>query len=433
MRLLVEPTTRPLSHELVIPNSKYHAHRALILASLADGPSRILGLTHAQHVGFTIKLLRDLGVGVRIEGESIVVEGHGPYHPVCPTVSAGSSGTTLYFMIGLCALADRPVTIRAQRYFLRRPIQPLLECLRELGVETDSDDGCPPIRVRCGRPAGGHVRIPGTLSQWLSGLLLTAPFARRETIIEVEGALNERPYVHLTLSMMRQFGLEAEVSRDWRRYVVPPNQRPHPATVELPADISAAAFGLAITALHPADVLLRGLKGTGGGSNDHPEAAFLELVREMGVPMQYDESLHGVRVRHDGVRPRAVHVDCRETPDMLPIVATLAAFADGETLIDNIDHVRLKESDRVSAMLQLNRMGGHLRIRDSSLAIRGVDRLCGRELSSFNDHRVLMSLAIAATRANGPTHLTYPHAYRISYPEFLDAMNGIGANMECVS
>ena len=95
MRLLVEPTTRPLSHELVIPNSKYHAHRALILASLADGPSRILGLTHAQHVGFTIKLLRDLGVGVRIEGESIVVEGHGPYHPVCPTVSAGSSGTTL--------------------------------------------------------------------------------------------------------------------------------------------------------------------------------------------------------------------------------------------------------------------------------------------------------------------------------------------------
>lgn len=118
---------------------------------------------------------------------------------------------------------------------------------------------------------------------------------------------------------------------------------------------------------------------------------------------------------------------------MLPILAALAAFADGETVISNIGHARLKESDRVAAMLQLNAMGARLRISDSRLIIQGVDRLAGADLSSFNDHRVLMSLAIAATRATCRSRLTYPNAYRISYPEFLDAMNGIGAHMECNS
>lgn len=118
---------------------------------------------------------------------------------------------------------------------------------------------------------------------------------------------------------------------------------------------------------------------------------------------------------------------------MLPIVAALAAFAEGETVISNIDHARLKESDRVAAMLQLNTMGGRLRVSDSQLIIQGVERLSGADLSSFNDHRVLMSLAIAATRATSRSRLTYPNAYRISYPEFLNAMNGIGARMECTA
>ncbi|HVW70358.1 MAG TPA: 3-phosphoshikimate 1-carboxyvinyltransferase [Steroidobacteraceae bacterium] len=430
MRLLVDPVRGPLSHELLIPNSKYHAHRALILASLVPGRSRIIGLTHARHVAFTIKLLRGLGTSIQVEGDSLIVDG-GPYQPMYPELSAGSSGTTLYFMIGLCALAERPVTLQAQRYFMRRPIRPLLESLDQLGIGTTSSEWCPPIRVEPGRPRGGSISVPGTLSQWLSGLLLVAPFARTDTTIEVQGALNERPYVDLTVSMMRQFGLEVAVRDDGRRYVIPSNQQPRPATIVLPPDISTAAFGLGIAALHPANILLKGLNGD---SRDHPEAAFLDVIRAMGLPMQPEPASHGVRIRHGGFRPRAVRVDCRETPDILPILAALATFAEGETVLDNIEHVRLKESDRVSAMLQLNRIGGRLRIKGSTLTIRGVERLRGgRDLSSFNDHRVLMSLAIAATRADDSTRLTYPHAYRISYPDFLDAMNAIGARMECVA
>ncbi len=431
MRLLVEPTRQPLSHELTIPNSKYHAHRALILASLAPGRSQIVGLTHAKHVSYTLSVLRGLGTSIRVEGDTFFVEG-GPYRPRRPTLSVGSSGSTLYFMIGLCALADTPVTLVGQRYFQRRPVGPLLEALQQLGIGISSNHGCPPIRIESGRPKGGHIRIAGTLSQWISGLLLIAAFAERQTTIDIEGPLNERPYVDLTLSMMEQFGLRVEASADRRRFIVPPNQQARPAIVRLPPDIGSAAFGLAIAALHPSDILLRHLR-LNGALTDHPERAFLDVIREMGLRMEEDDGAGGVRVRHDGFRPRAVRVDCRETPDILPILATLAAFADGETVIENVDHVRLKESDRVAAMLQLNHMGAKLQIDGSRLVIRGVERLNGRDLSSFNDHRVLMSLAIAGTRATGYTLISYPNAYRISYPEFLNAMHGIGVKMECVT
>lgn len=431
MRLLVEPNYQSLSHELTIPNSKYHAHRALILASLAAGRSEIVGLTHAKHVSYTLNVLRGLGTSIRVEGDTFYVEG-GAYHPKRPVLSVGSSGTTLYFMIGLCALANQPVTLIGQRYFQRRPVGPLLEALGTLGLRITSNQGCPPIRIENGRPKGGHVRIAGTLSQWISGLLIIAPFAERETTIEVDGPLNERPYVELTLAMMRQFGLHAEASEDRRKFVVPPNQQAQPARVRLPPDIGSAAFGLAITALHPSDILLRHLR-LNGALSDHPEKAFLDVIREMGLNLIEAPDEDGVRVRHQGFRPRPLRIDCRETPDILPIVATIAAFADGETVIENVDHVRLKESDRVAAMLQLNRMGAHLRVGGSRLVIRGVERLKGRDLSSFNDHRVLMSLAIAGTRADSYTLISYPNAYRISYPEFLNAMHGIGVKMECVT
>ncbi|MGB6518904.1 MAG: AMP-binding protein, partial [Candidatus Cybelea sp.] len=241
--------------------------------------------------------------------------------------------------------------------------------------------------------------------------------------------LNERPYIALTAEMMRAFDLHVRISPDWRHFEIEPEQQARPATVELPPDIGSAAFGIAVTAIHPSDVLFRGLQKLPGELPDHPEGAFIEIAREMGVPMTYDERERAVRVKHDGVELRGVRVDCRDIPDMLPILSTLGTFAKGETVLENIRHVRLKESDRVAAMLQLNRMGGHLELHDDRLVAHGVSQLRGAHLSSFNDHRILMSLAVAASRAEGQSTLTYPHAYRISYPRFLEGMRSIGVPM----
>ena len=439
MQLFVTGSETPVSGELTVPVSKYHAHRALVLASLAPGRSVIRGLSDTRQVGWTIGVLRALGTRIEIEGDSYVVHGgrydttgdvvdHGS-SSAAGVLNVGSSGTTLYFMTGLAALADRPVTLTGMKYFRRRPIRALLEALGELGVQYSATDGCPPITVQPGRPQGGHVSIPGTLSQWLSGLLLLAPFARRETTITVTGELNEQPYVELTVRMMRHFGLEVEHSDDWRSFTVRPGQTARATEYRIPPDLGSAAFGLAATAIHPSDVLFRGLTATSAGQTDHPEAAFLDIVREMGLPLERDGATGFVRVRHDGIRLRAIDLDCQPIPDLLPVVSALATFAEGTSTLQNIGHIRLKESDRVNAMLQLNKLGGRLVDSGSTLSITGVERLEGAPMSSFNDHRVLMSLAVAATRARGTSQLTYPRAYRISYPEFLDAMTGVGLTM----
>ncbi|MCQ1955294.1 3-phosphoshikimate 1-carboxyvinyltransferase [Arthrobacter sp. zg-Y826] len=429
MYLSVLGTHSGISGSVQVPNSKYHAHRALILASLAPGTSRISGLTDARHVQYTVAALRQLGTAIEVQDDTFIVHG-GPYRPRRAVVSAGSSGTTLYFMAGLASLGTRDVVVTGQKYFQRRPIGALLAALREMGVDIASNGGCPPLQVAHGRPRGGEVHISGTLSQWISGLLLLAPFARSETTVLVDGPQNETSYVELTLAMMARFGLQVEASEDLRRFRIPADQQAVPADLRLPPDIGSAAFGLAAAALHPADISLTGLSATSSSGSDHPEADFLDLAAQMGVPMDYDQTADAVRVRHQGLDLQPVDVDCRRVPDMLPVLSVMACLAAGRSVFRNIDHVRMKESDRVAAMLQLNSMGADLTVEGSTLTIRGVGSLGGADLSSFNDHRVLMSLAVAASAAEGRSTLTYPNAYRISYPEYLAAMTTFGLHMK---
>jgi cyclohexanecarboxylate-CoA ligase len=424
MRLLVTGTQGPLQGEVAIPPSKYHAHRALMLAALAPGTSTIADRTDARHVQFTVQALRELGVGITGRGRQWQVDGAGGFSPRTDEVSVGSSGTTLYFLLGLAALSDRPVRIVGQRYFRRRPIGPLLRALQRLGVRLDYEEQTLPVTVHPGRPRGGHVRIDGTLSQWVSGLLMLAPFAtEQETTIEVVGELNERPYLELTVEMMRDFGLAVTVGEDWRHFTVAPNQTPKPrADYLLPPDIGSAAFGLAACALHPSQVTFTSRVPIHG----HPEASVLSELQGVGVPMRFAPDGLSITIDHDGTPPVAGHLDCRDIPDMVPILSTLASRARGHTVLSHVSHVRLKESDRVASMLQLRRMGAHVEFDGNDLEFHGVERLRGASLSSFNDHRVLMALAVAGSTAAGITELSYPHAYRISYPEFAEHMNAIG-------
>jgi 3-phosphoshikimate 1-carboxyvinyltransferase len=442
VQLAVTGTSHRLSGELDIPASKYHAHRALVLASLAPGTSVIHGVSETRQVEWTVSALRALGTEIRVESDRYIVTG-GPYRATDVTergsrgaeglLNMGSSGTSLYFLTGLAALSNRPTTLTGMKYFRRRPINALLDSLGQMGVKLSADEARPPIVVQPERPLGGEVNIAGTLSQWVSGLLLLAPSARTATTIHITGGgLNEQPYVDLTVRMMRQFGYVVEHSDDWMTFHIPANQTATATDYVIPPDIGSAAFGIAAAALHPADVLLRGLTATTSAETDHPEAEFLDIATAMGVPMVRDEATGFVRISHDGLLLQPLDIDCTPIPDLLPIVATMAGFAGGTSRLGNVGHIRLKESDRVAAMLQLNRLGGAAAQTPTELHVSGVDRMRSARLSSFNDHRVLMSLAIAATRAEGRSTLTYPHAYRISYPTFLEEMTSIGLDLDVV-
>jgi len=421
VRLLVAQAQAPLEGELTIPPSKYHAHRALMLAALADGPSTIVQRTEARHVTFTVQALRALGARIESAGEGWRVMGGG-FAPRAEEVSVGSSGTTLYFLLGLAALGDRPVRFVGQRYFRRRPIGPLLRALKRMGVRLEYEGQHLPVTVYPGRPRGGRIRIDGTLSQWISGLLMLAPFAQEPTTIEVRGELNERPYLELTLDMMRAFGLEVSVREDWREFEVAPDQRPRAADMTLPPDIGSAVFGLAAATLHPSKVTFRSPTVIAG----HPEASVLDNLMAAGVPMRIAPDHRSISMDHDGTPPEGGPLDCRDIPDMVPILSVLATRARGRSALGHVAHVRLKESDRVASMLQLRKMGAKIEFDGNDMTFEGVDRLHGANLSSFNDHRVLMSLTVAGSIATGVTELSYPHAYRISYPEFLDDMNALG-------
>lgn len=426
MRLIVRRPDTVLSGDLLIPASKYHAHRALILGALAPGTTRVGGLSDARHVQFTVDALRSLGAEISAEDGTYVVQG-GHLRPQRERVALGSSGSTFYFLTGLTSLGDRPVTLYGQKYLQQRPVGPLLEALRALGVRLEASAGKRlPITVYPGQPAGGTVRIAGTLSQWISGLLMLAPFCRGSSVIEVDGQLNERPYVELTVRMLEQFGLHVSVAPGWRRFEVDGGQRIHPTELTLPADVGSAVFGIAAAALHPSNVRFLGTSS----HPDHPEGAVYRVLEEMGVPLSFDDAGRVARVSQAAPDLRGTHVDCREMPDVLPILSVLGSMARGRTVLDNVDHVRLKESDRVAAMLQLRQMGARIRLDGHRLICEGGGELEGRALSSHNDHRVLMSLAVAGSRARGMTSITYPHAYRLSYPRFLDAMTSIGIPME---
>lgn len=406
----------------MIPPSKYHAHRALMLAALAPGTSTITARTTARHVNFTVSALRALGADIRSSRDSWTVHGGEGFSPLGDEISVGSSGTTLYFLAGLAALSDRPVTITGQRYFRRRPIGPLLRALQRLGVRIDYEGQALPVTVHPGRPKGGRVRIDGTLSQWVSGLIMLAPFARETTTIEVTGELNEQPYLELTLDMMRQFGLEVSVREDWREFTIEPAQTPRAGHIVLPPDIGSAVFGLAACALHPSNVTFRSPVPIHG----HPERSVLDELVGVGVPMRFAQDGMSISIEHDGTPPVSGRLDCRDIPDMIPILSTLASRARGRTVLSHVAHAQLKESDRVNAMLQLRRMGAKVEFDGNDMEFQGVDRLHGAELSSYNDHRILMALTVAGSTASGMTEISFPHAYRISYPEFVDHMNVLG-------
>jgi 3-phosphoshikimate 1-carboxyvinyltransferase len=421
VRLLVAQAQAPLAGELTIPPSKYHAHRALMLAALAPGQSTIVERTSARHVTFTVQALRALGTKIEPAGAGWRVTGGG-FAPRVDQVSVGSSGTTLYFLLGLAALGDRPVRFVGQRYFRRRPIGPLLRALKRMGVRLEYEGQHLPVTVYPGRPQGGRIRIDGTLSQWISGLLMLAPYALEPTTIEIRGELNERPYLELTLAMMRQFGLEVTAREDWREFHVPPAQQPTATDVTLPPDIGSAVFGLAAATLHPSKVTFRSTTPITG----HPEASVLDNLMAAGVPMRFAPDLRSISIDHDGTPPEGGPLDCRDIPDMVPILSVLATRARGRSALGHVAHVRLKESDRVASMLQLRKMGAKVEFDGNDMTFEGVDRLHGATLSSFNDHRVLMALTVAGSTATGVTELSYPHAYRISYPEFLDHLNALG-------
>ena len=294
MHLSVVGTSDLVRGEVQVPNSKYHAHRALILASLAPGISRISGLSDARHVQYTVSLLRSLGTRIEIDGDTFISRTAGrttpariPFPPAAPEPRCTSWWAWPHWRTGTSLLPGRSIS----------SADPLGLCSRHCGrwgwrlPPTD----CPPIEVKARRPTGGNVHIAGTLSQWISGLLLLAPCARKTTVL-VDGPLNESTYVELTVRMMRQFrpggggirGPAAVSGSDPNQCPVPTDLISRRISDPPPSGWQRRRCIRRTSCCRPARTVRRGRRSSG--------AELLDIAAAMGLPMDYDPEADGVRV-----------------------------------------------------------------------------------------------------------------------------------------
>lgn len=421
MDLTINPTEK-LSGTAAAPPSKSCTHRAVTLASLAAGRSEIRSVLLSADTLATIGACKAFGAKIDSKRNKLTIDGVDG-KPAKPekVIDAANSGTTLRIMTAVFSLSSGWVTLTGDASLRKRPMQPLLSALDSLGVLTASDGGRPPVKVS-GPMRGGVCRIRGDVSsQFITGLLIATPLARGDTKIEVTSDSLSKPYIDLTLQMMEEHGGVAE--RCGYGFSVAGGQHYLAMDSIVEGDYSSAAFVLAAAALTGSKVTVTNLRR----SSLQGDRRIVDILRAMGAEADVGEDRVTLK---GGGRLRGVELDMSDTPDLVPITAALASVAEGRTVISNVAHLRLKESDRLRAMAtELSKMGAKVSEGEDYLAIDGVASLTGGRLCGWNDHRIVMALAVAALRAKGRTVIDSAESIDVSYPGFTSVMDDLGADV----
>ncbi len=397
------------------PPSKSYTHRALIIAGLAQGESEIKNHLESGDTLATIKALEAFGVGFRKYKNKLLVNGSSGIlaTPKAP-IDCENSGTTMRLMSSIATL-DGAAVLTGDASLQRRPMQPLLDALGQLGVKAISikGNGYPPIKIQGGGITGGTAKIRGDVSsQFISSLLISAPYSKRGVAVELTTELKSRPYVDITLETMRAFGVEAR-NDGYRLIAVDGGQSYKARTYAVEGDYSSASYFLALAALTGSEITAKNL----AMDSKQADSAILNILKEMGAEVKAGREKIVVK----GGALKGVEVDLSDAPDLLPTIAALACKADGETLIKNVEHARYKESDRISACArEFRKFKVDIREAKDGLTIRGSGELAGAAVESGGDHRMAMALTIAGLAARGTTIVKNAECADISYPGFYD-------------
>ena len=424
MALSIEPITRPFDAVIELPGSKSYSNRALLVAALARGRSEITRALFSDDTRYMQRALDALGVRVRADetSQSFVVDGVDGRFPASEaTLEIGNAGTAARFLTAAVALGRGTFVIDGSAAMRKRPIQPLLDGLRALGVDAESREatGCPPVVVRAKGIAGGRARVRGDVSsQYLSALLMAAPYAARDVELEIEGELVSAPYVTMTLSTMAEFGVRAERDGD-RWFRVPSGQHYAARPYAVEPDASGASYFFAAAAVTGGRVVVPRL----GRRSAQGDLGLLDVLARMGCDVAIDADAITVR----GVTPlRAVDADFTRMGDVATTLMAIAPFADGPVTVRGIAQTHYEESDRpVAAATELRRMGLTVDSSWDSVTIHpGPPQPC--EVQTYDDHRIAMSFAVTGLRAPG-IRIAGPECVSKTFPEFFDVLGTLRA------
>lgn len=412
----------PLRGTVAIPGSKSHTIRAVAIAALANGESTITAPLESADSRAAFHAYTALGAEITDEGDIWRVKGTGgKLQQPNNIIDVGNSGTTMLIALGSAALIEDGITVMTgDEQVRRRPCAPLAQALNDLGssARATRGDGCPPFIVE-GRIQGGESTFEAKTSQYVSSLLINAPLADRDTKLTIP-LLYEKPYVGITLDWLKRQGIKVDYAEDYSEFHIPGGQSYKPVTRRIPGDFSSATFFLAAGALQDNEILCEGLDLT----DTQGDKAVIEYLKAMGADVIIED--HGVRVKSSKLV--GCEIDLNATPDALPMMAVLGCFAKGETRLVNVPQARMKETDRIAVMRQeLEKLGAKITELEDGLVIQ-ESALTPGEVEGHDDHRVVMSLAIAGTMMPGTTIIHGYEAVNITFPTFVNALNALGSN-----
>lgn len=396
-----------LKGDVTIPPSKSVAHRMLICAALAKGKSEISNLSFSKDITATIEAVKALGAKIEIDGTTAIVDGiKNPAENAC--IDCCESGSTLRFMIPVAAALGTKTEFFGRGKLPERPITPFLEELPRHETVFDYN-GTMPFGIS-GKLCCGTYRIGGDVSsQFITGLLLALGALEGESRIELTSHLQSKPYVDITVSVLKKFG--AEVKTTEKGYTIIGRGGYTPCKCVVEGDYSQAAFFEVANALG-SQINILGL--------DKNSLQGDKKIVEICSQVMYNKNNE----------LDAFELDCSDIPDLVPALAVLASFCKGKSRITNVARLRIKECDRLEAISQcLNKTGGRVTEFPDSLEIEGVKFLSGGEVDSFNDHRIPMAMAIAATKSKSPILIKNAECVSKSYPDFFEVYEKLGGKI----
>ena len=410
-----------------LPGSKSISNRILLLSALAAGTTLVKGLLDSDDTRVMLDALHRLGVTwQRVEGtDDYRVDGVGGAFPVkYANLFLGNAGTAYRSLTAACALAGGDYTLTGVARMHERPIGDLVDALRQAGAQIDylESDGYPPLHILPHEDGASEITVKGNVSsQYLTGLLLSAPLLGREVAIALDGELISKPYVEITLNLMKRFGIV--VKRDgWQRFTVPVAGYKSPGSIEVEGDASSASYFLAAGAIGRGPVRVEGV----GRNSIQGDVRFAEALARMGAEVGFGPNWIECRLGCAD-RLHAIDLDCNHIPDAAMTLAILALFGDGTTTLKNIASWRVKETDRIAAMAaELRKLGATVEEGADYIRVTPPAKLTANaQIDTYDDHRMAMCFSLVSL-AGVPVRINDPKCVNKTFPDYFEKFAGIG-------
>nr|HID57793.1 3-phosphoshikimate 1-carboxyvinyltransferase [Desulfobacterales bacterium] len=387
-----------VSGKIAVPGSKSYTQRALVVASLASGRSVLHNPLISEDTTYLIEALRAIGANIFPQNDTLCVEGTGGrINQSSKVLYMGNNGTGLRFLTSIVCLGRGRFVIDGNERMRQRPIQPLVEALKQMGVRVwcTNDDGCPPLEIDAYGLPGGRITLNTSFSsQYLSSVLLASPYAEKDTEIEIISRTPSIPYVDMTLEVMRDFGASVLRSKDSVYHVTA--QTGYTAReYAIEGDVSSATYFMAAAGILGGSITISNIKP----HTSQADIMFLDILRILGAKIESSNA--GISITGPIVREGDYSFNLNRAPDLVPALAVLSAFRVGKTVIKEIGQLRYKECDRISALCaELNKIGAKAIEGQDEIVVQGMATR-GAEIECYGDHRIAMSFAIAGLALDG--------------------------------